>query len=344
MAISLLELNTFAHCVSAFFIYGFWWHKPYDVTSHTFLQSKMLDFLFLRRTAVEACRQPGHVQGTGVVDLLAYNDLGAEVVLAKMSLYAHQDIRMTKREKDKLFLVITEQDFICGTGLFFRRSTKPRDKYGHFAYGKSTRTPRKPPTASRFFFLPKQSLVHWQRFWQFTSQNSFSMTGIDVGMVYLTSKSRAPNGSDIMKAPMFNSLASSNPSLGTAISVNIAFIVYGGLHLLAWQYNFRSTTGAVLWKVSAISIASFGVGDLFVVLFCLHLAAIELAAMPAGSGRRTHCLTLTCGIALICMSYVWIPLNLAARTYLFVERFIALPNSPPSTYQIPYWSAYIPHI
>jgi hypothetical protein len=87
MAISLLELNTFAHCVSAFFIYGFWWHKPYDVTSHTFLQSKMLDFLFLRRTAVEACRQPGHVQGTGVVDLLAYNDLGAEVVLARLHLW-----------------------------------------------------------------------------------------------------------------------------------------------------------------------------------------------------------------------------------------------------------------
>ena len=28
MAISLLELNTFAHCISAFFIYVFWWHKP----------------------------------------------------------------------------------------------------------------------------------------------------------------------------------------------------------------------------------------------------------------------------------------------------------------------------
>jgi hypothetical protein len=58
MAISLLELNTFAHCVSALFIYGFWWYKPYDVNSHIFVQRKALDFLFLKHTAVEASEQP----------------------------------------------------------------------------------------------------------------------------------------------------------------------------------------------------------------------------------------------------------------------------------------------
>jgi hypothetical protein len=39
MAISLLELNTFAHCISAFFIYVFWWHKPYDVATHVYIVS-----------------------------------------------------------------------------------------------------------------------------------------------------------------------------------------------------------------------------------------------------------------------------------------------------------------
>ena len=38
MAISLLELNTFAHCISAFFIYIFWWHKPYDVATHVYIE------------------------------------------------------------------------------------------------------------------------------------------------------------------------------------------------------------------------------------------------------------------------------------------------------------------
>ena len=39
MAISLLELNTFAHCISAFFIYIFWWHKPYSVATHVYIES-----------------------------------------------------------------------------------------------------------------------------------------------------------------------------------------------------------------------------------------------------------------------------------------------------------------
>jgi hypothetical protein len=37
MAISLIELNTFAHCISAFFIYGFWWQKPYNAEAHVYI-------------------------------------------------------------------------------------------------------------------------------------------------------------------------------------------------------------------------------------------------------------------------------------------------------------------
>jgi hypothetical protein len=58
MAISLLELNIFAHCVSAFFIYGFWWHKPYDNASHAFIQSSALDFLFLKRRMTRPAAGP----------------------------------------------------------------------------------------------------------------------------------------------------------------------------------------------------------------------------------------------------------------------------------------------
>jgi hypothetical protein len=42
MAISLIELNTFAHCISAFFIYAFWWHKPYDAEAHVYIDQPVL--------------------------------------------------------------------------------------------------------------------------------------------------------------------------------------------------------------------------------------------------------------------------------------------------------------
>ncbi|KAM0705049.1 hypothetical protein Q7P35_007836 [Cladosporium inversicolor] len=53
MAVSLLELNTFAHCVSAFFIYLFWWHKPYDVATYVYIDTTGLlstDFHTYTRT------------------------------------------------------------------------------------------------------------------------------------------------------------------------------------------------------------------------------------------------------------------------------------------------------
>jgi hypothetical protein len=43
-------------------------------------------------------------------------------------------------------------------------------------------------------------------------------------------------------------------------------------------------------------------------------------------------------------TYAYVIANMVARTHLFVESFVALPNSPPSTYQIPPWTAYVPHI
>ena len=39
-----------------------------------------------------------------------------------------------------------------------------------------------------------------------------------------------------------------------------------------------------------------------------------------------------------------IAVNVLARSYLIVESFVALPNSPASVYQSPRWTVYVPHI
>ncbi|RMY47445.1 hypothetical protein D0863_15636 [Hortaea werneckii] len=43
-AITLLELNTFIHCISACCIYFCWWYKPYDIASHTIITSRICKF------------------------------------------------------------------------------------------------------------------------------------------------------------------------------------------------------------------------------------------------------------------------------------------------------------
>lgn len=49
-------------------------------------------------------------------------------------------------------------------------------------------------------------------------------------------------------------------------------------------------------------------------------------------------------ILLGCLSLPFIFANIAARAFLIVESFIALPNSPVSTYTVPSWASYVPHI
>lgn len=47
LAISLLELNTFAHCVSTLIIYLCWWDKPYEAESHVWIESPSLSLKYL---------------------------------------------------------------------------------------------------------------------------------------------------------------------------------------------------------------------------------------------------------------------------------------------------------
>lgn len=48
-------------------------------------------------------------------------------------------------------------------------------------------------------------------------------------------------------------------------------------------------------------------------------------------------------VALLALALI-IAVNVLARTFLLVESFIALPNSPSSVYQSPRWTVYVPHI
>ena len=120
-----------------------------------------------------------------------------------------------------------------------------------------------------------------------------------------------------------------------------AFMAYGGLHLLAWRYKFRSRLERYLWCTSAVNTAST----------CLVL----LTSYAAGRVGRHRVLDISpprakarfygwSFLSLLSLSIFLIVFNIASRAFLVVESFIALLNSPRSTYTILGWTAYIPHI
>jgi hypothetical protein len=308
IAISLLELNTFAHCVSAFFIYGFWWHKPYDVTSHTFIQCKMLDYLFLVRAAVNSSLRASLARRHASVNV--------------------QEADFEQEERTQ-FLKITESAMIPGIEFYLQRRNLP-------------------DVGSRVFYLPEESLIHWQRLWRFKVETSFSMASADRRMARPQPPRRF---ADIGNRLTTLSLAIAFPSAEedgyglsyyTCFILDIAFILYGGLHLLAWRYHFRTTAESTLWRIAGIITTSSGI-TVHLLVMSAHHGPIRKLRGQMGSNIIRRLASIYYYIALV-VAIAWIPIIVVARTYLFVESFVALPNSPPSTYTIPPWTAYVPHI
>jgi hypothetical protein len=152
----------------------------------------------------------------------------------------------------------------------------------------------------------------------------------------------------LMISPAAGSSANSMDIFTSLILGNIAFIFYGGLHLLAWRYHFRSTAESILWKMAGVLTTSSGAVALvlgFAGIVCGDISAACRSSSPTHKTRRLIGWVSEKGeILFLLLIIAWMTANMIARTYLFVESFVALPHSPPSTYQIPRWTAYVAHI
>jgi hypothetical protein len=125
----------------------------------------------------------------------------------------------------------------------------------------------------------------------------------------------------------------STSDFGTTVPVVMAlvFVFYGGLHPLAWFYQFKSEKESVLWKLSPVSTASFGLNMLL--LFLMNKSDQNLQP-DTQTSMSNGVLARFLGTLLLIYS------DFAGRSYLVIESFIALPNSPPSVYDVPVWTAY----
>jgi hypothetical protein len=204
--------------------------------------------------------------------------------------------------------------------------------------------------STRVFLLPKDSLAHWQRLWRFTVETSIAIASVDPQNALLQSERLSKNmeGGDIFEVMISLAGSSSMDSFTSLILGNIAFVFYGGLHLLAWRYHFRSTAESILWKMAGVLTTSSGAVMLvlaFAGTVCEDISAACRSSSPTHKTRRLIGWVSEKGeILFLLLISAWMIANMIARTYLFVESFVALPHSPPSTYQIPRWTAYVAHI
>ncbi|MCJ1397741.1 hypothetical protein MMC11_000937 [Xylographa trunciseda] len=173
---------------------------------------------------------------------------------------------------------------------------------------------------------------------------------------------------------------SNNPDETTATWPRLGFstvgAVYGGLHALAWNAPFPSHRETVLWRVSALLIASPAVICLLMMLlyyatlmaaFVLRSFCLKLAPAPkpkqkpqrepppvkeetsSGSTVRAKKIAMStlrligdisrylAGPAFCCLYFT-------ARGYLVFESFRTVFFLPPEAYEATMWTQYLPHI
>lgn len=120
----------------------------------------------------------------------------------------------------------------------------------------------------------------------------------------------------------------------------LASSLYGALHILAWNYHFSSGSFSRTWRISAAIATSYAPGSLLLGWIWMMLAGCE-------SNIKKTIVKKMLRFTKYCIGATFIALYLAesvARGFLTTASFVVLLDSPPSVYEVPGWTAYLPHL
>ena len=145
-----------------------------------------------------------------------------------------------------------------------------------------------------------------------------------------------------------------------------AALIYGGLHALPWNFDFRTGHEKALWRASVMIIVGFPL-----VIIAAYLAravarrVVEKRQVEKRQEMRNPVppskilkrrgvsvfidIVILVGFVVGCLVLFALCLALClvyglARVFIVVECFIALFNSVPGVFEVPAWSVYFPHI
>ena len=120
-------------------------------------------------------------------------------------------------------------------------------------------------------------------------------------------------------------------------AMSAASLLYGGLHLLAWNAPFHTPIHGLMWKISGIATASLGV------ILLLVFVAYLMLDFAQNNNERPVAWLMYVATALLCLGLLCITLLFVfARVYLVVESFPGLAYLPDSALITPTFSLYFP--
>ncbi|KAI6805890.1 hypothetical protein KC332_g14032 [Hortaea werneckii] len=262
LAITLLELNTFIHCISACCIYLFWWYKPYDVASHTIIKSSIceyearmsfqrrrewfpwlpLAFHVFSRKAIIAFREPetNTHQRFMTHDLIPCEDRDVRTLSQDtfdearkaqtfntwgLSLISSRSFKQMHDNSRKVFV----GENIPDTGFSVEQSDVSTNQDG-------------------YVLLSPRSLEDWKYLWEQHQRSDdlrqYAKATFDTRLGLLLQKRRQNIDLSVLSCQdMLYSLAT--------------FTAYGAVHLGAWNYRFTTRQEGQVWRACAVYTTAF---------------------------------------------------------------------------------------
>lgn len=259
-AISLLELNTFGHCICAFIIYIFWWHKPYDVTSHTVVDHDICryDALLSRCEGSSGYndysigeRQPLRMRnGMTYVYWQGKQDIKINRPVCRVHLGCEDGFPRCKTDKIAFDTAIPGTCFrLAAPGI-------------HTRLAGDTAT----PVDGEFYYLSAEKLAVWQELSFIREHCSWPETALNWGIDVETRHLMISRSRNI----------TTKGKIASTLVAGFSFMLYGCIHLLAWFYAFSTNIEQRLWQIAVVAVISFTPGIAAVVTLRLWADSLEI--------------------------------------------------------------------
>ena len=351
-ALSLLELNTFAHAFCALLIYDLWWHKPQDVEEPTLLQGEreweVCAFMCMNSTQGDVTPEVkggtafgGHrINGEYPPMMMEWRNAAATKPASASDRIINPETGSSSSEEDPYrtnppcegpAVMLKHGESIYGfqckhwepNRACVRRPETLRIEPPHLRrlelYSNATKSFN---TGDDHFIDDAavcDSIPHWP----------FTLIPDDCGAIRLRSICLGYGHDNI------------NPVL---LGLILSGLLYGGLHLLAWKMPFASRAECILWRFSGLFIISTGLGFTGLKGAFKAIEVYDSARKHPISKSWLASYVVLLKVFAIPFLFTFCLVYLLARTFLVVESFLQLFRLPASAYETPAWSVYFPHI
>ncbi|KDR70361.1 hypothetical protein GALMADRAFT_24345, partial [Galerina marginata CBS 339.88] len=152
-----------------------------------------------------------------------------------------------------------------------------------------------------------------------------------------------------MGVPMFYVSGISNEFKGwewlpVAISIPFVGILFGAIHLAAWNFSFPSLIETNIWRVSSLIITSVPVMYLVVEIYVFFLVDYPVLPKSLKNNSRVQKMLNFLGSFMLVVLSAALLLYIVARLALLVVALTTLRDLPPEALAAVKWTLFLPHI